>query len=122
MIRRFKNLAAFTVLLLVLMLPGCYKPDTLPQLELLVVDENGDRVVGAYVAIFDTSEEWNKRVNPVQVWRRTNAEGIVSFVDLREIPYYFYVRYDGKDNSTDEISTRDSLVMNQRSKITVQIR
>lgn len=110
------------MVILALFLAGCMKFDTLPQLEIAVQDEQGAGVPGAYVGLFDSAEEWNRLVNPVQAWRRTGSDGKVLFVDLREITYYIYVRFDGKDNSLGEVSTADSLQMNQRSKIIIQVR
>jgi hypothetical protein len=101
---------------------GCQKMDTLPQLEILVLDENNMAVSGASVALFESAEECNLRKNPVQVWRNTDASGRVLFVGLREIIYYFYVRYDGKDNSIDEVYTFEPLKINQRDKIVLHIR
>ena len=101
---------------------GCMKVDTLPQLEIQVLDESGGTVTGAYVGLFDSQEEWINRDNPVQVWRKTGADGKVLFVDLKEVRYYLYVRFDGKDNSLDEYSTFVSLSVNKRHTITVHIR
>jgi len=101
---------------------GCGKMDTLPQLVISVYNENGELVKGAFVALFDSPEEWYNRNNPVQVWRRTGDDGKVIFVDLKEITYYFYARFDGKDNSVGEISTQEPLQMNQRTIISVHIK
>ncbi|TSA34413.1 MAG: carboxypeptidase regulatory-like domain-containing protein [Porphyromonadaceae bacterium] len=101
---------------------SCTKVDTLPQLEIQVLDENGANISGAYVALFDSADEWNNRINPIQVWRRTDSDGKVVFVDLKEITYYVYVRFDGKDNSVGEVSTSEPLQVNQRNKIVVHVR
>ncbi len=101
---------------------GCIKIETLPQLEIQVVDETGAIVSGASVALFDSSDEWNKRINPVQVWRQTDTSGKVLFVDLKEIKYFVYVRYDGKDNSVDEVSTDVALEVNTKKVMTIHIR
>lgn len=101
---------------------GCSKVDTLPQLEIKVLDEKGANITGAYVALFDSADEWNKRINPVQVWRQTDSNGKVVFVDLKEITYYFYVRFDGMDNSVGEVSTMEPLQLNQRNQIVVYVR
>jgi hypothetical protein len=111
-----------TILMLALLFNACSKPDTLPQLEILVLDKNNAGISGATVALFDSSEEWDKRLNPVQVWRSTDTEGKVLFVDLKEITYYIYVRFDGKDNSVGEVSTTQPLQVNQRTRIVVHIR
>ena len=107
---------------LAFMLPGCVKVDTLPQLEILVLDEAGASISGAFVTLFDNAEEWNIRKNPVQVWRRTDSEGKVIFVDLKEITYYIYARFNGKDNSVGEVFTAEALKVNQRSMIVIHIR
>ncbi len=115
-------LLASVLMGLILLADGCIKVDTLPQLEILVLDEKGDEVEAAYVALFDSEAEWNKRENPVQVWRQTDADGKVLFVDLKEITYFVYVRFDGKDNSVEEVSTTEPLALNQRNKIIIHIR
>ncbi|MFA5815029.1 MAG: carboxypeptidase-like regulatory domain-containing protein [Bacteroidales bacterium] len=119
--RKFNILGSFA-LCLALVLFGCIKVDTLPQLEILVLDEKGASISGAYVALFDSADEWNIRKNPVQVWRQTDSDGKVVFVDLKEITYYVYVRFDGKDNSVGEVSTTEPLQVNQRNKIVVHVR
>jgi hypothetical protein len=118
--KKFKILAVSASL--TLLLTGCFKLDTLPQLEIQVQDETGASVSGAYAALFESMDEWNNRKNPVQVWRKTESDGKVVFIDLKEISYYIYVRFDGMDNSVGEVSTTGSLKMNQRSKIVIHIR
>ena len=116
------HILASIALMFALMIQGCAKFETLPQLEIQVVDENGAKVPGAYVALFNSADEWAWRSNPLQVWRKTDAEGKVLFVDLREIEYFVYVRFDGKDNSMDEISTNAALALNTRKVITIHVR
>lgn len=101
---------------------ACARVDTLPQLEILVLDEKNEAIPGAYVALFDTADEWNSRMNPVQVWRRTDSEGKVWFIDLREIAYYIYARFDGRDNSVGEISTAEELQMNKKSVVIIHLK
>lgn len=110
------------MLVLAFFLSGCIKVDTDPQLMIHVLDEKGAGVQGAYVALFENHDEWSKRINPVQVWRRTDSEGKVVFAGLRPDTYYIYARYDGKDNSTGEITTREALQENFRHIIIVHIR
>jgi hypothetical protein len=115
-------LFGFILVTLLIMFDGCKKIDTLPQLQVIVLDDLGARIPGAYVALFDSAEDWNARNNPVQVWRQSDSEGKVVFMDLKEITYYIYARYDGKDNTVDEISTMEPLRVNQRSNIMVHVR
>jgi hypothetical protein len=121
-IRKRFFISALLAICLASGLAGCFKVDTLPQLEILVLDETGAIVSGADVALFDSIDEWNKRENPVQVWRRTGIDGKVVFVDLKEITYYVYVRFDGKDNSLGEISTAAPLQVNYKNKIVIKVR
>ncbi|MDD4644985.1 MAG: hypothetical protein PHY99_03255 [Bacteroidales bacterium] len=101
---------------------GCSKIDTLPQLEIMVVDENEAVVPGVTVGLFDNEVAWTKRENPVQVWRQTGIEGKVVFTDLKEVSYYIYARLEEKDNSMDEILTTEQLRLNQKNKIVIHIR
>lgn len=110
------------VICLFLTFCSCGKIDNLPQLEVQVIDEAGSPVNGAYVALFETESEWSTRSNPLQVWRKTDAFGKVLFTDLKEIIYYVYVRYDGKDNSLDEISTVEALTLNRRTGLIIHVR
>ena len=110
------------VLVLALVFDGCIKVDTPAQLEISVIDDTGAGASGAYVALFDSYEEWNNRANPVQVWRQTDSAGKVVFVDLKEITYFIYARIDGKDNSIGEISIVEPLQVNRRDQIVVHVR
>lgn len=122
MTARRLHILGYLLLSLPLLSNGCFKADTLPQLEIQVVDESGTVIAGAYVGLFENSDEWAARENPLQVWRRSDSSGKVLFVDLKEIPYFIYVRFEGKDNSLNEISTPEPLQVNQRERITVHIR
>jgi len=101
---------------------GCIKYDTPPQLEVIILDPNESRVTGAYVALFENLTEWEKRINPVQVWRRTDNDGVVLFNDLKENRYYIYARFDGMDNSFKEYSTVEPLVVNSVKSVIIHIR
>lgn len=120
-VRKFL-LSGSMALCLTLVLSGCIKVDTLPQLEILVLDEKDAAIPGACVALFDNPDEWSKRENPVQVWRLTDSEGRVVFVDLNEITYYIYARFDGKDNSVGEISTAGAIQLNQKCMIVIHLK
>jgi hypothetical protein len=109
-------------LLLLGFFSGCIKYDTPPQLEVIVLDANESKVTGAYVTLFENEAEWEKRINPVQVWRRTDNEGAVLFNDLQENKYYIYARFDGMDNSFNEYSTVEPLVVNQVRSVIIHIR
>jgi hypothetical protein len=103
-------------------LAGCAGFDNLPQLEIQVLDESGKQVPGAYVGLFTSETEWNKRENPRQAWRVTDSAGKVIFADLEEIPYYIYVRFEAKDNSSDEVIVTEPLRVNHRTQVVIHIR
>lgn len=100
---------------------ACEKPANLPQLEIHVLDADNQPVSGAYAALFTSYEEWISLENPVQVWRKADPAGHILFSDLDEIPYYIYVRSGESDNSLDEISTGQSLSVNERLVVIIHI-
>jgi len=100
---------------------SCDKPENLPQLEIHVLDADNQPVSGAYAALFTTYEEWIALENPVQVWRKADADGHILLSDLDEIMYYIYVRSGEADNSLDEISTGQSLSVNERLVVVIHI-
>ena len=85
----------------VLVMHGCSKEtvyeDTLPQLEIIVVNATGGIVSGAEVQLYLTQEDWNAEENIVAN-SMTDANGSVLFSELEERIYYFYVSKDDKDN------------------------
>lgn len=101
---------------------GCVKVDTPPQLEIQVLDAKGNPVSGAVAGLFESEQEWVRLTNPVQPWRRTGADGKVLFADLHEVTYFFYVRFNGTDNSLGEISLAEPLQRNRKHHIIVMIR
>ena len=115
-------LTVFVVAGLILVHTGCAKIDILPQLEITVLDDSGAVVPGADAALFSSADDWNKRLNPVQAWRRSDAAGKVVFVDLKEITYYIYIRSLGKDNSLNEVFTTEPLQKNHKDQLTVHLR
>lgn len=100
---------------------SCEKQDNLPQLLILVLNEQNQPVAGAYVAIFRDYGSWQTRENPVQVWRSTTATGYVLFTDLEESDYFIYVRSGDKDNSMNEYHVSGPLEKNIRKKVEVHI-
>lgn len=100
---------------------ACDKPDNLPQLEILVLNADNQPVPGAYAALFTSYEEWLSLKNPVQVWRKADADGHILFSDLQETMYYIYVRSGEADNALDEISTGQTLSVNERLVVVIHI-
>jgi hypothetical protein len=122
MSKRKNGLLSLLTLLLLGIFSGCLKFDTPPQLEVIVLDSNDSGVTGAYVALFESETEWEKRINPVQAWRRTDNDGAALFNDLKENKYYVYARFNGLDNSFNGYATVEPLVLNQVRSIIIHIR
>ena len=118
------NPGILTAMLLFLgfLFPGCIAIDTLPQLEITVLDDSGKAVPGAYVALFDSNDDWNQRSIPVLVWRKTDDVGKVLFIDLETKGYFIYARFENRDNSLSEIATAAPLELNRKHQIIVHIR
>lgn len=110
------------IILLLAGAAGCFRLDTDPQLEVLVLDSNELPVGGAYVAVFESEAAWVERKNPAQAWRKTDAAGKVLFTDLREMKYFVYVRSGSADNSLGEYNTFGSLQVNRVSSIIIHVR
>lgn len=101
----------------IISLSSCSKIDTLPQLELTVVNSTGQPVPGAIVGLFDQLDEWSMLENPVQVWRETDNKGKVLFIDLKEEIYYFYANSDTLSNIGHEIKLKEPLRLNEIRKV-----
>jgi len=100
---------------------SCSKPDTLPQLEISVVNMEGQPVPQVMVGLFDNLEEWSMMENPVQVWRETGQDGKVLFMDLQEKIYFYYADGDSLSNIGHEIQLRESLNVNEIRQVIVSI-
>lgn len=68
------------------------------QLQVMVVNETGNREAGATVQLFETEEDFKKETN-VAAEAVTDAKGVARFKDLKAISYYIIVRKDDRDNS-----------------------
>ncbi len=98
-------------------LSSCTKIDTLPQLELSVVDIEGQAVQGVIVGLFDQLDEWSMLENPVQAWHETDDKGRVLFIDLQEQIYFFYADGDTLSNIGHEIALKEPLQLNELRKV-----
>ena len=92
-----KKLLFLTILAFGLM---SYKPVQLlkTQLQVFVVDGNGNVVSDAEVKLYESQEDFNNdktAVDPV----KTNAKGKVRIIGLKEIEYFIEVKKGDKDNS-----------------------
>jgi len=59
--------------------------------------------------------------NPVQVWRETDQNGEVLFVDLIEQVYYIYADGDSLSNIGHQIMLDEVLIVNEIRQLTVTI-
>ena len=100
---------------------GCAKIDTLPMLEITVIDGNGGDVEGALIGLSDDMDEWSMIENPVQAWKETDINGKVLFRDLKEEVYYFYADGDSLNNLGNEMMLKVPLKLNEIRKITITI-
>jgi len=100
---------------------SCSKQDTNPQLEIKVVNLDGQPVPDVKVGLFDELDEWSMLENPVQVWRETDQNGEVLFVDLIEQVYYIYADGDSLSNIGHQIMLDEVLIVNEIRQLTVTI-
>ena len=107
--------------LISVMLVSCVKIDTPPALEVKVLDQYNDVVAGARVSLYTSLEEWSMLENPVQVWKNTDQNGKVTFLNLQEVFYYVYVEKDTLNNIKEEIVTHQKLKVNIISTLEVHV-
>ncbi|MFC2096979.1 hypothetical protein ACFLSI_01465 [Bacteroidota bacterium] len=121
-INKYRPGLLLIILITIINLNSCVKPDDAPRLEITVMNEAEEVVTDAYVSLYENIDEWGMQNNPVQVWKKTNAEGKVTFIGLREIVYYFVIKKDQLDNSGTQVSLDNKLKMNEFVKIAVEIK
>ena len=114
-------LAAAFLISLVVCYSSCSKVDTPPGLELTIINKAGNKVPGVIVGLFDSLEEWSMRENPIQVWRETDEDGKVLFIDLKEKNYFFHADGEAVSNIGHEIQVMEPLQVNEIRKLTVTI-
>lgn len=69
------------------------------DLEVYVVDINGNPVGGAKLTLYKSKEDYVKEENAIGEAEYTNKEGIGLFTKLEPTVYYIVARKDKKDNS-----------------------
>ena len=100
---------------------SCTKIDTLPMLEIKVVDQNNEIVPGILIGLFDSKEQWSMKENPLQTWRETSIYGEALFIHLKEQIYYIYADGDSISNIGHEIKILEPLKRNEKSQITITV-
>lgn len=100
---------------------ACIKVDTPPAIEITVLDSFNNVVSDALVAIFDNQDEWAMRENPLQVWKKTDINGKVLFLNLQERNYYVFAEKGNLSNLKTEILTNNKLLVNQIQSLRIHI-
>ena len=122
--KNWKSRVVGVAIIVIVSLAGmnsCTKLDTLPMLEIKVVDIDNQIVPGILIGLFDSQEEWSMHENPLQAWRETNIYGEALFIHLKEQIYYIYVDGDSVSNIGHEIKLLEPLKMNEKSQITITV-
>lgn len=120
-VNRSGKLQFLGIAVFLLLLSGCLKIDTPPALEIQVLDSFNNPVKNAVVGLFDNQEEWGMLENPIQVWRTTDQQGRVRFLNLLEKKYYIFAEKGALNNLKTEIVISDKLLRNELRLITIHI-
>ena len=115
-----KKLLFIVLSTLPILLGSCKKTEYLdnqPQLEIKVLDANGEAISNASVVLYNSENDWKAQTNPVTSHQTDNL-GIVLFDNLQEQVYYFYAS-KGELNNKESVSIlNDPLKVNVRAQIT----
>ena len=84
-----------------------------------IVDELGNRVLGATVTLYLTKEDYREELNPVQT-SITDDKGIVTFKKLEPKNYFVHAYKGDKNNNFAGVET-DVLIEGKMNKITIVI-
>lgn len=90
--------------------------DTPPQLEITVLDIDGNSVQEANVSLFETESDWKNKTNQLFT-KKTNNNGIVLFENLESKIYYFYVEKLNMNNIESIAVIDKELQTNIKAKI-----
>ncbi len=120
--RKFYFKVAFVFLLLSQYgLTSCTKIDSLPMLEIEVLNVQNEPVPGVLMGLFESQEEWSMHENPLQTWRETDHNGTVRYDHLKEAVYYIYADGDSVSNVGHEIKLSEPLRLNEKRQISITI-
>jgi hypothetical protein len=102
-------------------LTSCTKIDSLPMLEIEVVNTLNEPVPGVLLGLFESQEEWSMKENPLQAWRETDVKGTARYIHLKEAIYFFHADGDSISNIGHEIKLLKPLELNENRKITITV-
>ena len=89
------------------------------KLQVFVVNDLGNAVEGATVALYKTQADYDKGENAVQTGE-TNAKGKVSFKKLEPTAYFMHVEKDDMSNIGRGVKTT-KLIAKKKNKLNVVI-
>lgn len=95
--------------------------DNTPQLEITVLNENGGRIQGASVTLYDSEDNWNNGTNFLQSGL-TDSQGIILFEELEEQVYFIYAEKDELSNQDGISALNEELQINVRALLTIIIK
>ncbi len=90
--------------------------DVEPQLEVIVLDVDGNVVEGANVLLFESELEWINKTNNIQNII-TNELGVATFIDLKEIVYFFSVSKGDLSNKESSVLIKNKLKINTKAQV-----
>ena len=97
---------ALSVLFLTLSAFNSSSPVLLPtNLKVTVLDQTGNIVQGATVALFKSESDWFEEKDPIREGQKTDAKGRTVFKKLSPAKYFIYAKKGDKDNVGEVVST-----------------
>ena len=91
-----------------------------PQLQISVISRYLTPIEEASVTLYNTKDDLIRQTDPI-ITLKTDASGQVLFEDLEEQRYFFYVKKDDLDNTSDVAATLNELETGQRVEVVVKI-
>jgi hypothetical protein len=95
--------------------------DVNPQLEIIVINTEGNVVLGTTVKLFQSEEDLISKLGELQI-KTSDSEGKVVFEDLEEKNYYFYAEKGDLNNYFEVVTFSEPLVKNELKSITCIIK
>ncbi|MCK9450885.1 MAG: hypothetical protein M0Q90_04290 [Bacteroidales bacterium] len=82
------------------------------SLELIIRDDIGNIVTDARVELYSSKDDWENITDQIGETQISNDAGVVRFIDLTDIKYYFFVEKHFYNNVNGSISTTSPLTKN----------
>ena len=104
-------------LLVIAMFMAAVLPTTL---RITVMDDLGNRVIGATVLLYEREEDYNKNENPVGTSYSTNEKGMVTIKELKAQIYYINVEKGDMNNYSTGVQI-GPIELGKKNKATIII-